>query len=108
MSSRDHLFIPSPNTLPLSCVYLTRFAGFTRDDFYNVHMGDCSLRTSAEWHDLYKKYHGEVVKHAKGWLTSDIPNPVIYWGNVPITAHEYRSRVAKSTVDVSENNRKCM
>ena len=105
MSQRNHLFIPSPNMLPLSCVYLTRFAGFGRDDFYNVHMGDEALHTSAEWHELYKRYYGEVVTHAKGWL--DVPNPMRYWANAPITAREYRARVARSRVVVSEKHRRC-
>lgn len=96
--SRDNLFIPSPNMLPLSCVFLTRYAGFSKDDFYNVHMGDEALHTAAEWHELYKRYYGEVVTNAKGWL--DLPNPKWYWANAPITAREYRMRVARSTTSV--------
>lgn len=103
--SRNNLFIPSPNMLPLSCVFLTRFVGFGRDDFLNINMGDEARHTSAEWHELYKRYHGEVVTHAKGW--SDVPNPIQYWSNIPITAREYRKRVSNSTVFVSEENRKC-
>ncbi len=83
--------IPSPNMLPLSCVYLNRNRGFVVGD---LGIGNPVLRTSQDWYKLHSDYYKVRLVSPLGW--SGTKNWKMYWAMKPISYAEFLARFNKS------------